>query len=200
MACEPIISKGKVHGFACGRGKPEAPQKCSACGQYGAHKLCDWEEDGKICSKKLCAECSWRPGAIVALPIKPRSLAEQDRIDTVDFCPKHRSKDRKETGKKTGQLELFGERSDMNTTTEVSFIEQCLKRELSQMQESADIYRKELEKMHQQLCEQTAKTDLLMTAIKAWLEVPFFIKRTRQIVKAEKGILDAYNAVKGMTL
>lgn len=109
MACEPIISKGKVFGFSCGRGKPEAPQKCSACGQLGASKLCDWEEDGKACSKKLCVDCAWRPESIVALPIKPRSLADAGKADTVDFCPKHRSTGHKDTGKNAGQLELFGD-------------------------------------------------------------------------------------------
>lgn len=86
----------------------------------------------------------------------------------------------------------------MTPSQEYSFIEQCLKRELSQMQESQDVYRKELEKMHQQLCEQTAKTDLLATSIKVWLEVPFSTRRTARLVKAEKGILDAYYAVKGI--
>ena len=55
----------------------------------------------------------------------------------------------------------------------------------------------EFASLQSQLSEQLSKTDLLMTAIKNWLEVPFEARKTAQLIKAEKGILDAYETVKG---
>jgi hypothetical protein len=71
--------------------------QCAFCQASDPEYLCDGElEDGRICSKNICKQCTSRVSTIFSrLSRRDKKTGSRCHTDTVDLCPDCKAKDRK---------------------------------------------------------------------------------------------------------